>query len=311
MRRPGGGDRASVARPRGRALRLLACASQVGAEGRTHTWYSGRFPGVHAHVRSVELSLLAQQLVALGKPQRRGQHTVEVGRLLPCVTSARRDAAASTPRPANRSKLDRDDPATLCAECAVVQRAAAAAAWSAVGSACRVASHAANGSAAAVAADAAVTGPTAVVAPTALPLRFECSARQPPSKYVRGTRRKLPQLSEHVDPNGYRCVPTIRAVASLPDELPGCRAAAGSFLTQRVPALAVPVGRHPVELPSLLQSYVTAYGLRACAEAQGGARGGAHSRRKASGREGARRRKAKSQVLERGAQSSQDERIEP
>ncbi|KAL3922436.1 MAG: hypothetical protein SGPRY_004559 [Prymnesium sp.] len=81
---------------------------KVASEGRAHTWYSGRFPGVHLLVRSSGLHAAAERIGRLGKPSRKGQYAAEVSKLLPCITSSRNDA----------SRL-----AQSCAECLALLRA--------------------------------------------------------------------------------------------------------------------------------------------------------------------------------------------
>jgi len=83
---------------------------KVNEEGRTHTWYSGQFPGVHLLVRSADLLRAAERLVRLGKPHYKNHLAAEVDQSLPCVTSAR---------------LDESRVPQSCAECLAVQQAVA------------------------------------------------------------------------------------------------------------------------------------------------------------------------------------------
>jgi hypothetical protein len=56
-----------------------------------HTWYSGRFPGLHALVRSSELARAFRQIRMQLKPNSSTRALIEerVAHLAPCISGAR------------------------------------------------------------------------------------------------------------------------------------------------------------------------------------------------------------------------------
>ena len=90
------------------------------AEGQTHAWFSGHFPGVHALVRSSELAQSLARLTALHRPRNfaeGGQKAIDVARVLPCTHTARADRLPprSAPTPGLAPIPDRP-PLVSCAE---------------------------------------------------------------------------------------------------------------------------------------------------------------------------------------------------
>lgn len=88
---------------------------KASTDGKTHSWYSGHFPSVHALVRSSALAAAARSIFALGQPlvSRPAEYAkiagLELSRrvstLLPCVVAVRSDHRRSSGRGTSRQNL--------------------------------------------------------------------------------------------------------------------------------------------------------------------------------------------------------------
>lgn len=201
-------------------------------EGRMHTWYSGRFPGVHMLVRSTDLARMTQSLAALGQPSHASALLKASEAVLPCVANARHDQLMALPPDS-------------CEECERVQAATAAALARASQPACGASAQPQGQE---------ELGGASVQLPHFYCLPKPAAASEEPRRREWATHRNRTTAAAS-------CAPQLRGSPTTSNS--ECAALLSKTLREQLRVKLPEEGRHLTE-PSLLPSWAFVYGLTPC-----------------------------------------------